>query len=142
MNAADKIRSELREFLLDAEQRGLCLEIVDRLVDTDVNELRMLTYSSFSAMLHRPIHDPYLVLAVNFFANSSNFRLLDQNYLVVCGNDDDGEEISNDEVREAFLSGSLELPNGVETEDIESHLIPYFTASSCLLKIKENRCQM
>ncbi|MBL8263711.1 MAG: hypothetical protein JNM58_14935 [Xanthomonadaceae bacterium] len=139
MNRVEQIKSQLQKFLLDDEHRAYCIAIFDCLLNADIQELRVMTYGSIASRLCVPWQSPKLLLAVNFFASSRDFHFLDQKYFVVCDENDYEVEIDIEMVREALSSGLLELPNGEVTDQVDAHLVPYFTASKCLKIIRDSR---
>jgi hypothetical protein len=137
----DHLRNSIRDYLSDSAQAGVCVQIIDALALRRRENLKMLTYQSFSKMTERSADDPILIMAVQFFTTSSSFRLFEMRYLVVDEEHPDGTEISNSVVANAYNTGTLELPDGHCTADFENFLLPYFTASPELDALKVEQCQ-
>lgn len=140
MPSFDDFKTQLSQYLLGTEQERACLEIVAMLESRKIENLRMLTYSSFSKETNRDLSDPYLVLAINFLVVSKEFKLLDKHYLVMSSDRQASEEADDEEIAQAYRSGSLSLPDGVVVEDFENYLLPYFTPSNALRELREDEC--
>jgi len=135
----DSLRENVLGYLSGQPEADVCVQVLIDLEKRARENLKMLTYQSFTKVTNRAAADPLLVKALNFFVTSQRFHLLDQRFLVVDDENELGAEITNREVAQAYRSGTLTLPDGTEVQDIDAHLLPYFTASAELLAMKDRR---
>lgn len=141
MISFDDLIINLKAYLLETEQATVCVEIVRMLENRRCENLRMLTYVSFSKETNRDINDPNLILAINFLAAPTEFKLLDKHYRVLSSDGSLESDIEDHHVADAFRSGQLELPNGeMANEDIERFLYAYFAPSKNLIALKRAEC--
>lgn len=132
----ESLRESVLGYLSGQPEADVCVQVLIDLEKRARENLVMLTYQSFTKTTHLSAVDPLLVKALNFFVTSSKFHLLEQRFLVVDEDNELGVEIPNYEVARAYQNGALILPDGTEVEDIDAHLLPYFTASAELLALK------
>ncbi|MBD8880266.1 hypothetical protein IHE49_07215 [Rhodanobacter sp. 7MK24] len=132
----ERIRKDVLGYLSGQPEADVCVQVLSDLENRERENLKILTYQSFTKSTRRSAVDPLLVKALNFFVTSSKFHLLDQRFLMFDEQNEFGVEIPNKDVAMAYQVGSLTLPDGTEVEDIDAHLLPYFTASAELLAMK------
>lgn len=132
----ETIRESVLGYLSGQPEADVCAQVLSDLEKRARDNLAMLTYHSFTKSTHLSAVDPLLVKALNFFVTSPKFHLLEQRFLIVDDQNEFGVEIPNKEVAKAYQLGALTLPDGTEVEDIDAHLLPYFTASAKLLAMK------
>lgn len=133
MGKIDQIRERLIRNLEGTEVFGLCWEIVNNVLTQHPDKVKMLTYASFAKMTKTEVTNPALVLAVNYLANPFTVGALEKHYMVFGAADDDvGHLLSDDEVVTALREGLLVLPDGREVQDVQAHLVAYFTPSDTI----------
>jgi len=132
----ESIREGVLGYLSGQPEADVCAQVLSDLEKRARENLMMLTYHSFTKSTDLSAVDPLLVKALNFFVTSPRFHLLEQRFLMVDDQNEFGVEIPNKEVAKAYKTGALTLPDGTEVEDIDAHLLPYFTASAQLLAMK------
>ncbi len=130
-----KIKQELLEYLDGDPVASVCLQIVDYAARQKAENLVMLTYWSIAKGVGVDIRNPLLIMAVHTLVLNKKYHLLDKHYLL---KDFDGSDkfISDEVVRRAYSECALVLSDGSVVNDVDSHLIPYFSASELLLEAK------
>lgn len=133
MSKVDHIRQVITTNLEGTELFALCLEIIDYVASQRPEHLRMLTYSSFARITKTSVSNPALVLAVNYLASPFTVAALEKHYMIFSAEEGDvGELISDEDAASALREGVLTLPDGKEVDDVESHLVAYFTPAADL----------
>lgn len=128
MAKIDQIRESLIKNLEGTEVFDLCWDIVNNVLAQHPDQVKMLTYASFARMTKTEVTNPALILAVNYLANPFTVGALEKHYMVFGAADDDvGHLLSDDEVVTALREGILVLPDGREVDDVQAHLVAYFT---------------
>ena len=132
-----QLKQDLEERLSGSPVAALCVTILEYAGRQRPENLSYLTYTSLAKAAGASVMDPLLIAAIHVLECGPCDGLLDKHYLFIDGSGG-ADPISDDEARQAFISRELVLRDGTVIEDVESHLIPYFSASNCLLAAKRD----
>jgi len=129
------LKAELLSYLGEEPVAFVCVRIIEYAAKQKPANLKMLTYRSLAKAARLDVGDPVLVMAVHTLAMSRRFQVLDKHYLL---RDYDGcdRPINDEDVRRAYIFSRLVLSDGSVISDVDSHLVPYFSASKLLLEAK------
>jgi hypothetical protein len=136
MSNIDKLKDEVRESWRDSPLLHTCLSIIDFLNQLPLDELQMLTFSSFKTAVGEDEVTDEVIRAVALLANTS-IHALDTKLLFI--DDDENEfELEKRDLANARRTGELIHPEtGRGVRDFESKIIPYFVPSERFLTLKD-----
>lgn len=135
MVSIQQLQRDLEERLSGSPVAALCVTILEYADRQRPESLRFLTYTSLAKAAGSTVEDPMLIAAIHILESGPQEPLLEKHYLFLdgCGAAD---PIPDDEARSAFVDKAIVLRDGSVRADVENFLIPYFSASQCLLAAK------
>jgi hypothetical protein len=136
MVSIQQLQRELQERLDGSPVAKLCVTILDYADRQRPENLAFLTYTSLAKAAGSSVEDPLLVAAIHVLEAGPRDGLLDKHYLFRDGSGK-ADPIPDSEAREAFVDGEIVLWDGSVVSDVDNYLIPYFSASRCLLAAKK-----
>ncbi|WP_316233406.1 hypothetical protein [Bradyrhizobium sp. SZCCHNPS2010] len=136
MSHIDELKDEVKESWRDSPLLQACLSIIDYLNKLPLDEMQMLTFSSFKEAMGEKELTDHVVRAVALLANTS-IHALDTKLLFV--DDDENEfELEKSDLAEARRRGEFIHPEtGIGIRDFESKIVPYFVPSQRFLEFKD-----
>jgi len=112
--------------------RGACLRLVDYVYSHD--DLAHLTFTKLAKIVGS--EDPILVFQMTQYLAGAAVRLLDMKFELIVEND--VFELDAEYLEEAQRTNKLMHPeDGVEVEDYEGKIYPYFVPSQAVLEGKQ-----
>ncbi|WP_027518487.1 hypothetical protein [Bradyrhizobium sp. WSM1417] len=131
----DELKAEVKESWRDSPLLQACLSIIDYLNKLPLDEMQMLTFSSFKEAVGEKDLTEDVVRAVALLANTS-IHALDAKLLFI--DDDDNEfELEKSDLADARHRGEFFHPEtGIGIRDFESKIVPYFVPSQRFLDLK------
>lgn len=136
MVSIQQLQRELQERLDGSPIAKLCATILDYADGQRPENLKFLTYTSLAKAAGSTVEDPLLVAAIHVLEAAPRDGLLVKHYLFWDGSGK-ADPIADSEARAAFIGGEIVLADGSVVSDVANYLIPYFSASECLLAAKK-----
>ncbi|MBM1199318.1 hypothetical protein GYM96_05930 [Pseudomonas fragi] len=113
--------------------REACFRLVDYVFSHD--DLSHLTFTKLARVIDT--NDPALVLKVAQYVAGASVQLLDMRFELIEG--DDVFYLDDEYIEEYRMTGKLMHPGmGVEVEDVESKIYPYFVPSKAVVEGEKN----
>jgi hypothetical protein len=135
MTSIAELKGEIEQQWGENPIAPLCVQIIDFMAHQPNDQLRMLTFLSFSNGIGLPAPTEAVVRAV-FLLTSSSVHALDARLLFIDDHDQE-YEIDKADIKEAEQEGGLIHPgSGEMIPDYEDKVLPYFVPSDRFIEAK------
>lgn len=134
MNKREKIFEYYKTRWSDNPFRDVCLRLLDSLINSPEDELRMLTFQSFAKMLGKRAFDDEILNAVAILSSSKTYALK-KGLLYIDG---ENEHVLDEEELKLFRDTGVMIDpeSGQEVENAADKLVPFFYPSELIREAK------